>query len=513
MHYIIISLIIVGIVFCQFHVFFQNKNNLLLFKRIFPEDIDIIELVQATDYPEIHTNHDNVIFEIIISSINNYLKNNKGAVSDYHLMKDIVERNCDAKESEINTQVPVPLYLGLVGTMLGILIGIGFLVFSGSLDDLLNTGNGAGSKGIETLLGCVALAMISSINGIILTTFGSQLTKNAKTEVEKNKNSFLSWIQSFLLPNISNDISSALVSMTQNLSRFNATFSQNANNLKEILEQVTESYQQQKELIQYINNLKIKEIASANIAVYDKLKNCTNEIGIFANYLLSINEYLSNVQALNRKLDDYEQRTQVIENAGKFYQRNEKWLADNIDIANLEIQSAIMRFGESTKGYLLKLQDSLNGQILSFDSIFLKQQEKMQDNLNSTTEIVKESILKIQQTFEKEISEQQSAFQNKFNEISKIIEEIKNITLLKDEIHQFKDVTNSQNYKIDNLTKEIHQLALENTDSSTIKPIIDMPKWVNGLIIACSSILILSCLFYIIPLIIETIEKLINWLF
>jgi len=187
MHYIIISFIILGIVFLQYHVFFQNQSNLLLFKKIFPDDTNKIELFQVEDYLKIHTQHDNVIFKIIISSINKYLKNNKDAVSDYHLMKDIVERNCDAKESEINTQVPVPLYLGLVGTMLGILIGIGFLVFSGSLDDLLNTGNGAGSKGIETLLGSVALAMISSINGIILTTRGSQLTKNAKTEVEKNK--------------------------------------------------------------------------------------------------------------------------------------------------------------------------------------------------------------------------------------------------------------------------------------------------------------------------------------
>ena len=60
--------------------------------------------------------------------MNNYLDNNKSAVSDFHLMKDIVDRNCDAKEEEIQTQIPVPLYLGLIGTMSGILIGVGFLV-------------------------------------------------------------------------------------------------------------------------------------------------------------------------------------------------------------------------------------------------------------------------------------------------------------------------------------------------------------------------------------------------
>ncbi len=40
---------------------------------------------------------------------------------------------------------------------------------------------------------------------ILLTTSGSNITKDAKAEVEKNKNTFLSWMQAELLPNISNN--------------------------------------------------------------------------------------------------------------------------------------------------------------------------------------------------------------------------------------------------------------------------------------------------------------------
>ncbi|HOK39355.1 MAG TPA: hypothetical protein PLC87_11895 [Bacteroidales bacterium] len=514
MHYVIIILIIVGIVIWQFYVFNQNLSNISFFKEIFPKDPSDLNLIKIKgDIPQINTRHENDVLKIIITSINNYLRNNKGAVSDYHLMKDIVERNCDTKEEEIHTQVPVPLYLGLAGTMLGILNGIGFLVFSGGLDDLLNTENGAGSKGIETLLGGVALAMISSIIGITLTTIGSQHTKNAKTEVEKNKNTFLSWIQAELLPKISSDVSIALNHLAQNLVEFNITFYQNTNNFKDILEQVTESYQKQKELMQYINRLKITEIATANIAVYDKLKNSTNEIGVFAEYLSSLNEYLSNVQSLNKKLDDYEKRTQVIEDAGKFFLKNEKWLAENIDNTNIEVQKAIMRFEERTKEYLLKLQESLNGQILSFDSVLRSQQEKLQEALTITTEIVTESFTKTQQTFEKAITEQQSTYQNKLNEFSKIVEEIKNLTHIKEGIKEFKEATNRQNSKIDELTKEIRHLALAKTESGSIKQIIRLPKWIRVLIIAGSSILILSCLFYVIPLLIDLITKLINGLF
>lgn len=48
-------------------------------------------------------------------------------------MKDVVERYCDAEEEEINIQQPIPLYLGLMGTMVGIIVGIGFIAVSGGL--------------------------------------------------------------------------------------------------------------------------------------------------------------------------------------------------------------------------------------------------------------------------------------------------------------------------------------------------------------------------------------------
>jgi len=513
MHYFIIVLIIVIIVVWQFYSFILNKINLTLFKNIFPKSISAIVLIQNETVLEIHSYHTNKIFQGILSSLNKYLNNNKSGVSDYHLIKDVVDRNCDAKEEEIQSQIPVPLYLGLAGTMFGILIGIGFLVFSGGLNELLNAGKSVGSEGIETLLGGVALAMISSIIGIILTTVGSQLSKDAKIYVEENKNSFLSWIQAELLPNISSDTSSALVKMTQNLSNFNNTFTQNTTRLDEILSNVTESYQKQKELMQYVNRLKITDIVTANIDVYDKLKNCSSEIGTFAQYLQSTNEYLKNVQSLNNKLDDYEKRTQIIENAGKFFLKNETWLAENFDTTNINVQAAIKRFDENTKEHLTKLQESLNGQLLSFDSITRTQQEMLLESLIRTNEIVTESVAKTQQAFLNNLSEQQQAFHNKLNEISKLTDEIKNLTHIKEGIRDFKEATNKQSFKIDDLTKEIRSLAFAKSEGASIKQIFRLPKWINALIITISFLLITSCLFYLVPQNIELFFKLFNELF
>jgi len=530
MHYFIVSTIIVGVVIWQFSSFLSSRKKLAIFKNIFPVNTSDLQLLQDTTGLEIITQHRNEILDTILSSLNSYLGHNKGAVSDYHLMKDIVERNCDAQEEEIHTQIPVPLYLGLAGTMLGILIGIGFLVFSGGLKDLLNSGNGpgsiggglkdllnsgngAGSKGIETLLGSVALAMISSITGISLTTLGSHKTKNVKSDVEKNKNTFLSWIQAELLPKISSDISSALVRMTKNLSNFNNIFAQNTQEFRGALSQVNDSYQKQTVLMQAINRLKIENIASANIEVYDKLKNCTNEIGVFALYLQKANEYLTSVQALNQKLDNYERRTQVIESAGNFFSKNEKWLAENFDIANLEVKSALLRFKETTEENLSKLQESLNSQILNFNGVMRSQQESLQETLKITTEIVTESFTKTQQTFEKAISDQQQTWHNKLQETSKIVEELKNLTHIKEGIKDFKEATSRQNVKIEELTREIRALAIAKIEGGTIKQEISLPKWAKILTIAGSILFAATCLFYIVPKIINWITKLASLLF
>src|ERR1035437_1994546 len=125
-HYIIIFLIIAGIILWQFSCFLSTKEKLRRFKKLFPDDNSEFILSQFdSGEPRIITKHKNSVLVIVIDSINNYLHNNKGAVSDFHLIKDIVDRNSDAIEDEIDSQIPIPLYLGLVGTMAGILVGVG----------------------------------------------------------------------------------------------------------------------------------------------------------------------------------------------------------------------------------------------------------------------------------------------------------------------------------------------------------------------------------------------------
>lgn len=493
MHYLIIIIIIVIILTYQFKFFFSTNKKLKEFENVFGESkglyqlnsIAILEKIQNSNDKElkdmlsvagfdlsefesieenftgeyittfyslkakrslkdkyqnisgISTKHDNTILQTIIETINGYLLKNKGI--DFHLMKDIIDRNCDATEEEIQTQIPVPLYLGLVGTMAGILVGVSFLVFTGGLNDLLSSTSSSqnGAHGVEALMGGVAIAMIASIVGIILTTLGANNAKSVKSYVEKNKNTFLSWIQAELLPTMSDSITDTLEKLTHNLKDFNDTFSANTKNFGKELSKIDEIYNNQIKLIDAINKFEDKNVTSNNIKLLSKLIECSGQIGTLGTYLENVNGYLTNVRALNSKLDDYENRTQVIEAAGKFYSKNEKWLADNFDSANLEVKGSLDRFHDTVEKSFEKHKESISSHLIEIDDFMSSQ--------NSSIEVA--------------FNDQEQILKGKFQETSKLLTELQNLSAVKSSMGKIEKATTDQNKKIDKLADAINKLA------------------------------------------------------
>ncbi|MEX2568550.1 MAG: hypothetical protein WD431_21595 [Cyclobacteriaceae bacterium] len=149
---------------------------------------------------------------------------------------------------------------------------------------------------------------------------------------------------------------------------------------------------------------------------------------------------------------------------------------------------------------------------MSFDKVMKGQQEVLQEGLKITTEIVTESFSKSLEAIEKAIIDQQSALQSKFPETSKLVEELKNLTHIKEGVKDFKVATDWQNMKIEELTKEIRTLAEVYTSGGIIKQEISFPKWLKTLAIAGSSLLAVTCLFYIVPILVKLISKLVKLL-
>ena len=293
-HYLIVIPIILVIIILQTRVFRNALSKIDAFRGIFPSNklsyavkqITINESKESNDdlpeddNEEIWENNDSGVEgyerEIDVSQIeidssnstlgnikdalNMYLQKNKGAVSDFSLMKDVVERYCGAEEEEISVMQPIPLYMGLMGTMIGIIVGISLIAVQGGV-------SGVNLDNVSSMMTCVAIAMVASFFGILFTTIISWKSKSAKTEIESNKNQFYSWLQTELLPVLSGNTVTALSLLQSNLMTFNRTFQGNIQEFDTVLSNVRQVSRDQAEALTAISRIDINRVAQANISV------------------------------------------------------------------------------------------------------------------------------------------------------------------------------------------------------------------------------------------------------
>lgn len=480
LHTIVIILVILGVIYFQLKLYLSTKEKLLVFKNIFPSTFrdTSVKKNNRDIVVGINTTHKNPIMDAIRIQINSYLRSNQGAVSDFYIIKDIVDRNYNSKEEEISTQIPIPLYFGLMGTMAGILLGVGYLVITGGLNELKS----GSTTGVNALLEGVALAMITSILGIFLTTYGSVKLKESKVESEKSKNNFLSWIQATLLPQLVSDTTGVLQQVTRNLSLFNQTFSGNTQELRETLTLVNDTYKEQAEVLDAINGLEINKIATVNIQVYDKLKNCTNEIGQFAEYFQSVNQYIEDVRILNQMLGEYEHRTKALEKMGSFFEKEQERISIISEINN----KAIAEIEVHLKDVIEKVKTSISEQF---------------NELGTHTIILREK-------FEEIADEQQNVLIERSKELTLLVEELKQLTSVKVSIDKMTEASKEQNQNLTKLSQSISELArIKKVEGATPELKFKFSKWAKILIIVIGSLLVLPNVIYLVKIVLSLFKN------
>lgn len=518
---IIICFIIVAIVAIQLYFVQNTLHKIELYKNTFiqrkflqyNDDYQCSsKYLQDDSVPPITCSSAKIspTFQQIINNLNAYLSKNGNQIADYHLMKDIVDRNCDTKEEEINTQIPFPLYLGLMGTMLGILVGVGFLVFGGGLNQLLNaqattdyTGNG-----IIQLLSGVALAMISSVCGIIFTTYASFCQKNAKRQVELKKNDFLGWIQEELLPQLSTDMTSALVRMTQQLTNFNASFAQNTKEMRSTLSLVNDASKWQAQLLQAIDKLKIDRIASANIAVYDKLLNCTEEIDKLGIYLKNTESYLQQVRLLNEKLGEADERSKTIERLGLFFESE----INAVNERKALINESVSDIDNNLRKAIQELRESAQREILSLGTAFGEQTETLKSAMAEQSQTVSRKMEELISSYPKLIEEREKSIDRITSSMEVAIEEFKKVQQ-HDKNERMDELISSVNRLYDrmgNLSQK--QVSVETLPASEVKvnAHMSMPRYYKITMLVCAVLIAIYCLIGLVAFVLNLLKEN-NW--
>ena len=398
-------LILLGIAIVEIQLFIKAWKLTDLYKNIFPNSAEFLFFDRTNLF--IHSTHKSELFKNIVSTLNRYLGENSEQVSDYHLMKDVVDRNRDVVESEIETIIPFPQYVGLIGTMLGIIIGVCVLVWGDGLENLMSGSSDAlTNSGVTELLGGVGIAVSTSFLGLGLTMWSSHRFKEAKREVEKNENAFLGWIQVEMLPNLSTDMTSTLVKMTNNLRSFNETFSENTAKLDRTLAKVNESYAGQAKVLEALERVDVKKVATANIQVYEKLKDCTDEIGMIGDTLKSSRKYLQTVQELTEKLDGMDERTRTWEKMAKFFEKETKEIEqrkaaifDVVGSVDETLKQSLERLGETAKDKSAEITEKIVLENDKLDKALLQQEVLLNKKLGEMSDAIDKRNKKLSDVF------------------------------------------------------------------------------------------------------------------
>lgn len=395
--YYIVIIIVAFIVLCQIVSFFRNITIINKLRALFPS----IEKLSLNDDNIIICEKPNAEFQETLDNINEYLRLNKTKSADYQIIKEIVERDSEKTEDDVNTMLTSPLYLGLMATIVGAAIGVIFFAWT-DLEALL-TGVQIHAQGIKTLLTDIGIAMTASFLGVFFTAITTAKYKDARGDMLKRKNQFLSWIQTRVMPNMSDSLTGALTKMAQDLNHFNSTFAENTKELKETLSRVTDNYDSQIQLLDAIDRIKIEKIAKANVTVYDKLQGCTEEIEKLFEHLGKSEEYIAQVIKLNSSLGDIEARTKLSEELGNYFKQEIEFVQDRQGIMRQQMSGLDSVVQESLENLGASLGASISGLI----EIFQKQNQQVQ------------ALIEEQQIgLSKALEEQRNAINNKIEEIN-----------------------------------------------------------------------------------------------
>lgn len=501
---IVVGIIVFIVIAFQVSFFWKNLKRMHTFRDIFSAPSSWAVQINEDGQTVSGINGEgNFVFKLIKDNINDYLGNSQGSVIDYNILKDAVDRNCETIEDEINAQMPVPLYCGLAGTMAGVIVGLFSLLSEDSISNLMTSGsksvesatlamNGAAS-GINDLLAGVALAMVASILGIVLTTVNSVLFKQFKRQEEEGKNKFLSWVQSILLPELPNDISDSFSMFVDNLNRFNDTFRENTRGLGHTLEQINGAYSTQADIIKTIQQMNVTRMATANVKVLNALSDCTDKLEQFNVYLNSIQGYTNEIEAFRRQLSSETNMVYLLEEMRATLASIKNFF--RTELGEIEARKKAMANSvDSVDHYVTKALENLKSS--SVNSV-----DDLKKAIDDQSEGLKKFLDQEKQMLQDMSQEVRNEFDRQISQIPNLAKRLEDITKVPSQLESLSGSIAESNRKLvngitqanQNMTNEIKH-ALKSLDYSSSgngggPARIALPMWMKVAVVALLTII------------------------
>lgn len=153
----------------------------------------------------------------LLSEVNHYVAKTKGT-TDFAVIQNKVERMLTMRYEQSEAKLAFPTYLGLMGTFLGVLMGIFMFIwgFDGQGD--------VRDDAIKNLLIGILVSMSTSFIGLLLTTINNAFISEAKKGVEEDKNEFYDFVQTELMPSLDVSLVVAISKLHETVDKFEPAF-------------------------------------------------------------------------------------------------------------------------------------------------------------------------------------------------------------------------------------------------------------------------------------------------
>lgn len=233
------------------------------------------------------------LFGRLVYTINKYVLRSRAVAPNFEMIENLVEREYRQLQTHIEETINVPLYVGLIGTLLGIVWG------------LLNVDLKGDLAGIQSLLSGVKWAMVASAIGLSLTTLNSSFFyQRAQNKALENKNRFFNFLQIDLLTAISGgDLASVVMNMQKNLDLFNNRFKDNLVEFDKSMNSVFENTKVQRDFLVRLEQVDFQKIVQGNIEIFSKMQGAVDQFDKFAVYMTKLNDNLAIANTLTDKMD------------------------------------------------------------------------------------------------------------------------------------------------------------------------------------------------------------------
>ncbi len=397
--------IVVLIIALQCLVFLRNWQRINQYHNAIPETYGITEAPARLSVPGAEDKGSP--HAELTDGINGYLEASSGGSPDFNLIRDITERHTGVQEEAINQTLSVPLYLGLMGTMIGIVAGLWNM---SSVSEAINTtgGGDAIGDGINILLGGVKIAMIASFTGIGFTVLASSLLFNKAHRItEKRKNQFYTFLQKSLMPAINKDANLVIHGLQNNMIAFSQHFEQNLVRMEGILNSNRQDLELQRDILAKLDAIDINQFAKANVQVLQELLRGTHKLEQFNKYLTNMVTFVGASQTLSNAFNQMLNRTADIEGVLK-----------NID-THFAMSGELMLFLKSHFSQLEARGGLIQQAIIGVDTV-------LDDGLNQLKEHVSAKLAAIKEMTTLEQAQLSKALEGSKDGLSKLsyLEEI-----------------------------------------------------------------------------------------